>query len=410
VVRRELNELQVRRNNDSASPGSPRRASTDVASPGASTGTFMRPRLVERAPPGASLRVATGSVSDAQEQRPESRLPPANRSGRSLDEMLLRVAPSRVSVLITGETGVGKDILARRIHRASPRAHRPFVTVNCAAFCESLLDSELFGHLRGAFTGADQSRAGLIEAADGGTVFLDELGELSASAQAKLLRVIETRFVTRVGATTSHLVDVRFLAATHRDLDAAILKGQFRADLLYRLEGIRLTLPPLRERTEEILPATGQFLDELAARDGIRRPTLSPDAERALLHHPWPGNFRELRNVMDRAALICEGGVIKPDDLLIAGLELGPDGNRASECSAPATSFQVLRSSPRAALDTDETSSQTPESTRILTALNTCAGNQTRAAKLLGMSRRTFITRLEQHGIARPRARRLRPM
>jgi two-component system response regulator AtoC len=367
----------------------------------------MGPRLVERAAPAVSLVVEAGATFDDGERPRLAPAPP--RVGKSLDDMVARVAPSRVSVLIAGETGVGKDILARRIHRASPRASRAFVTVNCAAFCESLLDSELFGHQRGAFTGAEQSRAGLIEAADGGTVFLDELGELSASAQAKLLRVIETRFVTRVGATTPHLVDVRFLAATHRDLDAAIVAGQFRADLLYRLEGIRLTLPPLRERTQEILPAGFQFLDELAKRDGIRRPTLSAEAERALLRHRWPGNFRELRNVMDRAALICEEGVIQPDDLLIAGLGPEPERGQACESAATVASFPFRRNQ-RAALPGGETTSPTCESTRIVSALDICAGNQTRAAKLLGMSRRTFITRLELHGIARPRARRLRPL
>ena len=383
---------------------------------------FPRPRLVEPAPARPSWNAPVWDQAkggDLCGGPPHTTV--AQPPSRSIDDLLARVAPSRVSIVITGETGSGKDVLARRIHAASPRAHMPFVSVNCAAFCESLIDSELFGHQRGAFTGADSSRAGLIEAADGGTLFLDELGELSASAQAKLLRTIETRFVTRVGSTTPHLVDVRFLAATHRDVDAAVQSGRLRADLLYRLDGVRIHLAPLRARPEEILPAAESFLDEAVRRDGCNRPALATSAKRALVEHTWPGNFRELRNVIERAAIICDGGVIEAADLLMTtdGGRLAAAIEAASRASAAGPSVSAGSNRGQGATmgmpaaGPPLTRRSIPvrgqaESERIQSALNSCAGNQTRAAKLLGISRRTLITRLEEHGIPRPRSGRIR--
>jgi two-component system, NtrC family, response regulator AtoC len=292
----------------------------------------------------------------------------------NVDEILARVAQSRVTVLITGETGVGKDKLAIRIHESSPRAGKPFVAVNCAAISETLIDSELFGHERGAFTGADKAKLGLFEAADGGTIFLDEVGELSASAQTKLLRVLEARCIHRVGGVSQRAVDVRVIAATNADLADHIAAGRFRSDLFYRLEGIRLHLPPLRERPWEILPAARQFLTDQAREEGIRSPMLSEATERALCAHAWEGNFRELRNVMERAAVLCTGAVIQPEDLEL-----------------PVT----ISSFPTAPLGGSERD-------RIIAALAACGGNQTRAAHLLGMARRTLIARLDTYGIARP--------
>jgi len=315
----------------------------------------------------------------------------ALRAVRDDDALVHRVARSRISVVITGETGVGKEVLARRLHQLSPRAPRPFVALNCAAISDGLLESELFGHQRGAFTGAESYKPGLIEAADGGTFFLDELGELSLTAQAKLLRVIETRAVHRLGALAPREIDVRFVAATNRPIELDVATGRFRADLLFRLDGIRLNLPPLRERPGEIVPAAEQLLAELAARDGLVLPVLTDAARRELACHSWSGNFRELRNVIERAALLCEDGNIEPRDLMLA--------SRAVTVGLPVA---PLGSGTRGGVGTVEGAAQRE---RILAALKAQAGNQTRAAKMLGVSRRTLINWLEAHGLPRPRKR-----
>jgi transcriptional regulator with PAS, ATPase and Fis domain len=214
-------------------------------------------------------------------------------------------------VLLLGETGVGKEVLAQSIHKLSPRRDAPFLALNCAALTESLLESELFGNERGAFTGAVTARPGLFESAQGGTVFLDELGELPMVIQVKLLRVLEERRVTRVGGRSPISVDVRFIAATNKDLEASIERGTFREDLYYRLAGITLTIPPLRERASEIVPLALRFLRMTAAKMGRSEPTLSPDARVAMLRYSWPGNVRELRNVIDRALVLAAGDTIE---------------------------------------------------------------------------------------------------
>jgi two-component system response regulator AtoC len=295
---------------------------------------------------------------------------------RSLEAVALRAARSSISVLILGETGVGKEVLAQKIHGWSPRADRPLVCINCAGLCETLVESELFGHERGAFTGALGTKIGLLEAADGGTVFFDEVGELPFGMQAKLLRVLETRQVLRVGSLVPRPLDVRFLAATNRDLDAEVAHGRFRADLRFRLDGLRLIVPPLRERAHEIPGLAEVFLEELCRRECRSVPVLTAAAAASLQHHTWPGNVRELRNVIERAAIICDDGRILPDDLLLP----------------PAPSLETLDLGPAASARE-----------QILTALAACAGNQTRAAELLGMSRRTFVTRLDDLGLPRPR-------
>src|SRR5262245_4991202 len=292
-------------------------------------------------------------------------------------------ARGAISVLIVGETGVGKDVMATELHRKSPRAKAPFVTLNCAALSESLLESELFGHEKGAFTGATEAKAGLLETAPGGTVFLDEIGEMPAKLQAKLLRVIETREIQRVGSVKTRAIDVRFVAATNRDLEADIAEGKFRRDLYYRLNGITLHIPPLRERRTEILPLVRSFLARFAREAGDRAaPDVSPEAARVLEAYPWPGNVREVRNVVERALLLCEGAEILPEHLPIESMA----ANSISFTPAPPARI-AFASSPAApaasdgARPTAASGVVDEEKERILRVLAEHAGNQTQAAK-----------------------------
>src|SRR4029079_18655190 len=297
-----------------------------------------------------------------------------------------RTAAGLINVLILGETGVGKEVLASWIHRHSPRASGPFVCINCAALSENLLESELFGHEKGAFTGAVQAKPGLLEAAARGSLFLDEGGELPLSTQAKLLRVIETREVARLGSVRPHRIDVRFIAATNRDLEAEVARGAFRADLYYRLNGITLTIPPLRSRLEEIRPLAETFLRQIC-RDLGREPPLLPQASVAHLEsYGWPGNIRELKNVIERAVLLCEGPILEPQHMplerpLSESQKLPASGTPGGAAAAAGNS----------------------ERDRIMEALAACAGNQSRAAKMMGMPRRTFVSRLDEYKIPRPK-------
>jgi two-component system, NtrC family, response regulator AtoC len=299
---------------------------------------------------------------------------------RRLYELTARVARGMISVLIVGETGTGKEILTEFLHHASPRANGPLVRINCAALGDSLVESELFGHEKGAFTGAQQERRGLIEAADGGTVMLDEVGELPLATQAKLLRVLEERAVLRVGGTVARAVDVRFVAATNRDLEAAVDAGQFRRDLYFRLAGAVLAIPPLRDRPDEIVALASAFIAAAAVQAGRSAPTISEDVLAALRAHAWPGNVRELRNVMERAVLVADGDQLTPAHVTIA---------------APTT--RTPAQTPLA----DELDAM--ERQRIVDAIAACNGNQTRAAEMLGMPRRTLVKRLGQYGVPRPR-------
>jgi DNA-binding NtrC family response regulator len=305
---------------------------------------------------------------------------------RALFRTLERLAQGQINVLIVGETGVGKEVVAEAIHRASPRRDAPLLSINCASLCEALLASELFGHERGAFTGACSAKPGLIELADRGTVFLDEVGELAPALQAKLLRLIETREVTRVGAVRPRAVDVRFLFATNRDLQAEVQAGRFRADLFFRLSGAILQIPPLRERRSEILALAEMYLARAAARLELdARPRFSGDAEARLLAHSWPGNVRELRNAIERAVLLSRSSIIRADDL---ALGLGSAEPRGALTPLPAVA---------------PPSGPGSERDRIARALVACGGNQSRAAAALGMPRRTFVRRLAELGLPRPR-------
>jgi two-component system, NtrC family, response regulator AtoC len=319
-------------------------------------------------------------------------------------------AKGSISILVVGETGVGKDVMANEIHRLSPRAKAPFVTLNCAALSESLLESELFGHEKGAFTGATETKPGILETAPGGTVFLDEIGEMPAKLQAKLLRVIETREIQRVGSLKTRPIDVRFVAATNRDLEADIAEGKFRRDLFYRLNGITLHLPPLRERRPEILPLVRSFLARFAKEGDRSAPDVSPEAARLLENYPWPGNVREVRNVVERALLLCEGSEILPEHLPIESMAANSITFAVVAPAAPPALAPVAGSldagrptAPVGVVPSGAAGAEEDEKTRILRVLAECAGSQTRAAKVLGIARSTLIARLDEYGVPRPR-------
>jgi DNA-binding NtrC family response regulator len=313
----------------------------------------------------------------------------ADESMRAVYRVVDRIARGAINVLVLGETGVGKEVIAQAIHDRSPRAARPFLRLNCGALPEQLAESELFGHEKGAFTGADRPKVGLLEAASGGTIFFDEVGELPLALQVKLLRVIEERQVLRLGAVQPRAVDVRFIAATNRDLELDVARGRFREDLLFRLDGISISVPPLRERVAEIAELAELFAAQSSANAGRETvPRWSEEALQRLRAHRWPGNVRELRNAVDRAVLLCEGETIHADDLKIrSGRATHNDWPRAQDAppqEPPPREGGLSREA-------------------ILDALERCAGNQTRAAKFLGVSRSTFVARLDVLGIRRPR-------
>jgi DNA-binding NtrC family response regulator len=300
-----------------------------------------------------------------------------------------KAAAGTINVLITGETGVGKELLAETVHRKSPRHEGPYVCLNCAALSETLLESELFGHERGAFTGAVQAKPGLLETAGGGTVFLDEVGELPLTTQAKLLRVIETRQVTRLGSVKPRRIDARFIAATNRNLEAEVSRAAFRQDLYFRLNGITLTIPPLRERVGEIRPLAETFVRQIC-RDLGRTAPLVPSSIFALLEaYGWPGNIRELKNMMERAVLLCTGPVLDRDNFPLDKLQ---------PVSSSGASVHAVDSK-----EISQTGAARSERERIVQALAACAGNQSRAARLLGIPRRTFVSKLDAYQIPRPK-------
>jgi transcriptional regulator with GAF, ATPase, and Fis domain len=299
-----------------------------------------------------------------------------------------KVAPTETTVLVTGESGTGKELVARAIHQASPRAEGPFVAVNCAAIPDTLLESELFGHERGAFTGADRQRPGRFERAAGGTLFLDEVAELSLAVQAKLLRVLQEREFERVGGTATLRADVRLIAATNRDLAARVAAGQFREDLFYRLDVFTVHLPPLRERGDDVLLLADHFVRTLGARMGKGEPGLSRDAREALLRHTWPGNIRELANAVERALIVQDagGGLISAADLGLMPPAVGaPD--------AEPSPGQVVEA-PLARSIADW------ERQMVVDALEKAKGNKSRAARLLGLTRSQLYTRMQRYGLA----------
>ncbi|MGG5812530.1 sigma-54 interaction domain-containing protein [Falsiroseomonas sp. CW058] len=330
----------------------------------------------------AMLEAAAGSTrrADAPVARDPAMLAVLARAAQ--------VAPAEASILITGESGTGKEVLARHVHAASRRASGPFVALNCAALPETLLESELFGHEKGAFSGAVAARKGRFEQADGGTLLLDEIGEMDPRLQAKLLRVIQEREVDRLGGTRPVRVDVRILAATNRDLGAEVKAGRFREDLYFRLDVVRLRLPPLRERPADILPLAEHFASRYADANGLPRRGFAPAARAALLSHPWPGNVRELENAVHRAVLLAEGAEIAAD-----AVELRPAA--AQPAAAGGIDFLVGRRVEEVERDL------------IIGTLSHCLGNRTRAAEILGISIRALRNKLHDYramGLAVPAA------
>ena len=305
---------------------------------------------------------------------------------RRVYSLVDRIAETPMTVLILGETGVGKELVCEAIHQRSARRDHPLIKLNCAALPENLLESELFGHERGAFTGAERRKIGFFEAADGGTLFLDEIGEMPLPLQAKLLRVLERKVITRVGGTTEVATNVRMIAATHRDLEAEVRAGRFREDLMFRIGGFTLVVPPLRDRPTEIVPLAERFAFSAATEQGRTPPVIADDARDALAGYAWPGNVRELKNAVERALVLC--------------------GDQITGADLP-EKLRDARQRVRLVVPTADMRGQVAEVERaaIVAALEADAQNQTRAARRLGLSRRALIYKMEKYGLKPPPAR-----
>jgi len=323
-------------------------------------------------------------MEQAQERYRFENLIGKSKAMQEIFRQIRRVAPTRANVLIIGETGTGKELIARAIHQHSPRRDKPFVAVNCAAIPKELLESELFGHEKGAFTGAVRQKAGYFELADGGTLFLDEIGDMSPDLQAKLLRAIETKEFWRVGGTRPIEVDVRIIAATNRDLEEAVRKGEFREDLYYRLKVFTIRVPPLRERREDIPLLVQHFIKEICEQNGMEPLKITREAMDKLINYDWPGNVRELRNVIESAVITATSDTIDVDDL---PEEIRGGGRRAEE-------EDDSRIDVRVGMSMDEI-----EKEAIRKTLQMTGGNKTKAANILKIGLRTLYRKIKQYGL-----------
>ena len=335
---------------------------------------------IERAAQHRTLHQEVKRLRSAQSDRAaNSDFIGASPALEKVRDLIERVAGSDASVLITGESGSGKEVVARSLHRQSRRGDKPFMAINCAAMPEALLESELFGHARGAFTDARQAHSGLLAEAHGGTVFLDEIGDMPLGLQPKLLRVVQERTVRPLGSTTEVAIDVRFIAATNLDIESAVEERRFREDLFFRLNVIRLELPPLRARPADILPLAQHFMQRFAAAAGTQIDAISPAVAERLLTYPWPGNVRELQNCIERGVALARFTELGIDDL--------PERVRLHKN----TDVVVAGSDPSELLRMEEI-----ERRYILHVLNAVQGNKTAAARILGIERKTLYRKLEQ--------------
>ncbi|NKC29826.1 sigma-54-dependent transcriptional regulator [Falsiroseomonas selenitidurans] len=359
-------------------------------------------------PPDADLIIA---MLEAAGAAPQADAGPVARDP-AMTALLARAAQlgrAEASVLLTGESGTGKEVMARHLHALSKRARGPFVALNCAALPETLLESELFGHEKGAFSGAIAQRKGKFEQAEGGTLLLDEIGEMDPRLQAKILRVIQEREVDRLGGGAPVRVDVRIIAATHRDLAAEVAAGRFREDLYFRLNVVALRIPPLRERPADILPLAEHFCTRYAQVNGLAPRPLAPLARHRLLAHPWPGNVRELENTIHRAVLLAEGHEVGPEAIELAQPALAQPAAPPPATAAPAPPPPGPGPAPAGNRVTALVGRKVEEVERelILETLTHCLGNRTRAAEILGISIRTLRNKLGEYrsaGIAVPPA------
>ena len=306
-------------------------------------------------------------------------------------QLVKKVSSSELAVLLRGESGTGKELLARALHDSSPRADKPYVKVHCAALSPNLLESELFGHVKGAFTSAHRDKIGRFELADGGTLFLDEIGDISLEVQTKLLRVLQEKTFERVGSSDPVRVDVRVIAATHQDLEALIEQGRFRQDLYYRLNGFPIALPPLRDRREDIPELALYFLAQYCKRSGKQMLTIDDDAMARLKAYDWPGNIRQLENVVERAVVISEGTTISEYELPpeVRAASVQPDGCEQSDYLLAGLGIEG-----------EKAERERLERERLVRALAAASGSKAGAARALGLARSTLVSRLKKHGLS----------
>ena len=371
-------------------------------------------RIFKKSAASKSAPLTTDSKADSipPESEPLSGMIGSSSAMQAVYSRVRKAAPTRSTILIRGETGTGKELIARAIHDASDRADNPFIAVNCAAIPETLIEAELFGHEKGAFTGAASKRSGLIEAAEGGTLFLDEIGELPSEAQARLLRFIQESEIRRIGSNDAHRVNVRLVAATHRDLKKLTTSGGFRPDLYYRINVVRIDLPSLKQRSNDLLEIAEYLLDKAAIRHEKAGLHLSPEAIQAINNYPWPGNVRELENVIERAAIMCDGLEINADTLEI-DTELHDNHRFNAEILTPFTgNYLDLQQPTHSVSNVSSSQESTPDASEELSLEdyfqqfvleNQGHMNETELAKKLGISRKCLWERRQR--LAIPRAK-----